>query len=146
MPLSPSKIPLPHGPQARFLHAILDLSADTVIATASLHQFQSSFDLAPHLDLSEWALEILAQATPLLLRHDPASSPSVGVIAKVDHLTVHSPLPGSHDLFYLRLHRLSPLDSPLPHFHGIVALDPSFSPVLIETAFKVALAPLPSAA
>lgn len=137
MSTHPKDLPLPHGPRARFLHAILDCTEDCVTASASLRHFQSTFNLPPTLDLSEWALEILAQATPLLLNH----TTQVGVIAKVDHLTIHSPLDGSHDLFYLRLHRLSPVDSPMPHFSGSVAMTPDFQSPLIEAAFKVALLP-----
>lgn len=136
----PSDLPLPHGPQARFLTSLLDQTEDGVTATASLLHFQTLFQLSPTLDLSEWALEILAQATPLLLPQH--SQP--GVIAKIDHLTIHTPLDGAHDLFYLRLQRLSPADSPLPHFHGIVATTPDFHQPLVETEFKVALSPLPT--
>ncbi len=139
MSIPPADLPLPHGPRARFLHAILDQTDHTVTAVASLHHFQSELQLAPTLDLSEWALEILAQATPLLLTH----TTQTGVIAKVDHLTIHRPLLGSTDLHYLHLKRLSPPDSPLPHFHGVVSANRDFSSLGIETDFKVALTPLP---
>jgi len=138
VPIQPSDLPLPHGPRARFLHSIPEHTEDTVTAVASLRHFQTEFHLPPTLDLSEWALEILAQATPLLL----ATTAQAGVIAKVDHLTIHTPLLGAHDLLYLRLKRLSPPDSPLPHFHGVVSLCPDLSSPLVETEFKVALSPL----
>ncbi len=110
-------------------------SENTVLASASLNHFLEAFELSSLLDLSEWAVEVLAQAAPLLL----PSGCAPGVIAKIDSLIVREPLSPRSDRFYARLERLSPPESPLAHFRGAVGPNPELTPVLVEAEFKLSL-------
>ncbi len=132
-----SDIPLPHGPRARFLQWVDVASGDSVTARASLRQFLETFGIAGTVDVSEWALELLAQAAPPLL----APGYGAGTIAKVEFLKVHRPLTPANDPVFVRLKRLSPPDSPLAHFRGTAGPDRDGKTVLVEAEFKLARHP-----
>ncbi len=135
MKFDPSHLPLPHGPEARFLSEIYERSAGVVVASVSFRDFQNTFVLSPVLDVSEWAMEAMAQAAPLLL----TTKASGGVIAKVDFLTVHRPVSAKLDEYFVRVELLGGGDSPLPHFRGKFAATPEFAEPLVEAEFKLSL-------
>lgn len=131
----PSQLPLPHGPEARFLTHVYERVEHTVVARVSLRDFQNTFMLSPVLDLSEWALEAMAQAAPLLL----TTKATGGVIAKIDFLTIHQPVSSRLDDYYVLVELLGGGDSPLPHFRGKFAASPDFTNPLVEAEFKISL-------
>jgi len=128
---------LPHGPEARFLTSIASHSPTEVTATASLLEFRRCFDIAGTVDLSEWGLELLAQATPALLGPGAGG----GVIVKVNSLAIHRPLCCGPDLLYLKLERLSPPGSSLAHFRGWISFEEDIQCAVVEADFKLLLQP-----
>lgn len=107
-------IRLPHSPEARYLKRLLNKTDDEVEAVASLLDFRSRFNLAGTVDLSEWAIEIFAQAAATLIPQGRAG----GVIAKIDWLEVEIPLACASGEVIIRMRRLSDPDAMLVRFHG----------------------------
>ncbi len=130
---TPPEPPLPHGPEARFISRIVSLSDSEVTAVASPDAFRARHNIGGTVDLSEWALELFAQAGALLV----GPGRKGGVVAKIDSLQVNRPLVRPLGPLFLRVERLSEPDAVLAHFRGSAAFNESCEDPDVTAEFRL---------
>jgi hypothetical protein len=128
-------LPLPHGLEARFLKRILALGDEEAVVVADLGKWMRGFGGCAEGNPAEWALEAMAQVAPLLVR----SGGGLGVVAKVEELSVLGAMSDADEEIFLRVRRLSAVDAVLQSFEGEAALDEAFSRPWVSARWKLAL-------